>query len=280
MRHRLFIAYAIGGLALSFFISANSAHAQESGEYEVQLSDVPEVVEVDGERIKVLSIEYTGGEPEGPCAEPFDCPMSAPTVIQPSVDQDFADGRNIVITGLSWNQTKADVYIDGIYNGRADLRTDPSEIGNFVYHPFLPLTPGTHTIYTVARSMNERERSPQSPTIVFDVVALEPLAPVTIKQPDEKKPSDEALGASDRTQEVTSTASSANSLLDWFFNKPGESGGSTATSTSGFLRPRTFVVAILVIMLLGIGYWMFGRKARPDDTATPTDQHAPPEDGV
>lgn len=279
MRNRLLIAYAIGGLALSFFISVNSVHAQESGEYEALLQNVPEVVEVDGESIMVLSAEYTE-ETEEPCAEDIDCMVSAPTVTQPSLNQSFSDGRRIVITGLSWNQTKVDVYIDGIYNGRADLRTDPSDIGNFVYRPFLPLTPGTHSIYTVARSLNERERSPQSPTVSFDVIALKPLTPVTAKQPEQKKPLDETPSASGALQAATSTASSANGFLDWFFNKTDESGSSTPTSSSGFLRSRPVVVSILILALLGIGYWIFGRKARPEDTTTPTDQHAPPEDGV
>lgn len=277
MRYRPFIVYAIGGLALSFFISTNNAHAQETDAYESLPREAPEVVEVDGEYITVLSIEYTEGTNQ-PCTESIDCNVSAPTVIQPSFNQRFSDGRRIVITGLSWNQTKVDVYIDGIYNGRAELRTDPSEIGNFVYRPFLPLAPGTHTIYTVARSMDERERSPQSPTISFDVIVLKPLTPVTAKQPEQTKPSSETSSASGALQESKSTASSANGFLDWFFNKASTSASGTATSTSGFSWPRTFVVTILVIALLGIGFWMFGRKARPEDTATPIDQHAPPDD--
>ncbi|MBI4090835.1 MAG: hypothetical protein HY422_02320 [Candidatus Komeilibacteria bacterium] len=277
MRYRPPIAFAIGGLALSFLIYTNTAYAQEQVMYEAPLQDVPEVVEVDGEHIKVLSIEYTETA-QSPCALPSDCNVPAPTVIQPGMNQRLLYGSSITITGLSWNQTKVDVYIDGIYNGRADLRTDPSEVGNFVYRPFLPLTPGAHTLYTVARNLSELERSPQSQTISFDVVALKPLAPVTQKEPEQKKLSDETLDAMGTTQEATATASSANSFLDWFFNKTGESGTGTATSTSGFVRPRTFVIAVLVLTLLGIGYWMFGRRAGPRDTTTPTDQHAPPED--
>ena len=39
------------------------------------------------------------------------------------------------------NMGPVDVYIDGTYSGRAELRTDPSEVGNFVYRPRLLLKP-------------------------------------------------------------------------------------------------------------------------------------------
>jgi len=107
---------------------------------------------------------------EAPCFYIKDCPVPAPTIVVPKLNlSTYAD--ELVIAGLSWNETLVDVYIDNIYNGRAELNLDNSGIANFAYKTFLPLTSGQHSVYTVARNLNARERSIESPAIEFLIIA-------------------------------------------------------------------------------------------------------------
>ncbi|MCR4279818.1 MAG: hypothetical protein NUV82_00120 [Candidatus Komeilibacteria bacterium] len=115
---------------------------------------------------------------ENPCLVLAQCQVPAPTVLNLDTQPTFYP-EEVVIAGVSWNETKVDVYIDGMFNGRATLRTDESGVGDFFWRPFLKLEPGVHSVYTVARNFTEKERSFQSPTQSFTVVARpKPVAPV------------------------------------------------------------------------------------------------------
>jgi hypothetical protein len=114
------------------------------------------------------------------CQYDKDCLVPAPTLVVPMEDFSiYAD--KLVITGLSWNETLVDVYIDGIYNGRAELNLDESGVGNFAYKTYLPVTPGSHTVYTVARNLNERERSIESVNTFFTIIAR----PIVVSEEEE-----------------------------------------------------------------------------------------------
>jgi len=71
------------------------------------------------------------------------CQVPAPTLIMTEGNTDFY-ANEVVVSGLSWNETLVDVYLDGVYNGRAFLNIDDSGVANFAYRPFLPLTAGEH----------------------------------------------------------------------------------------------------------------------------------------
>jgi len=98
---------------------------------------------------------------EDPCEFVRNCPVPAPTLVQIDGGASYYQDE-FVIQGLSWNETKVDVYINDIYNGRANLIIDESGIGHFAYIPFLPLSEGKHLVYSVTRNLNERERSVES----------------------------------------------------------------------------------------------------------------------
>ncbi|MFW0862680.1 MAG: hypothetical protein ACKKL6_03810 [Candidatus Komeilibacteria bacterium] len=120
--------------------------------------------------ISLLFLGNSALAAEDPCLHDKDCTVPAPTLVVPENNSSvYAD--SLTITGLSWNETLVDVYVDGVFNGRAKLNLDDSGIGNFAYTTYLPLTPGTHTVYTVARNLNERERSVESGHISFAVLA-------------------------------------------------------------------------------------------------------------
>jgi hypothetical protein len=218
-RQRALMNLCIGGFALFFLLCAHTAQAREH-----------------------------------PCADPFDCLVPTPTVILPSIERTFVSSRAVVITGLSWNQTKVDVYIDGVYNGRAELRTDPSEVGNFVYRPFVPLTSGKHSVYTVARNLSELERSPESQEISFTVTAAK-AAPAFVQLPEGTEPKVSSVATS--TEPRATSTQSANSILNWFFQKQGESEASTTSSTVSFLNSTFARASMIFIFVIVFGFVIF-----------------------
>jgi hypothetical protein len=73
----------------------------------------------------------------------------APTLIQPKEDAITAKVKPY-ITGLSVNNTKVNIYIDGILNGGSNRLTHDSGTANFAYKPYLNLNVGRHTVWAVA----------------------------------------------------------------------------------------------------------------------------------
>lgn len=94
--------------------------------------------------------------------------VTSPTIVSPSFDQVYTK-QQPTITGLSYNDTLIDVYIDGAFNGRATSKNSPSGIASWSYTPFLPLAYGEHEVFTVARNEDETLRSVESTTQVFSV---------------------------------------------------------------------------------------------------------------
>lgn len=119
---------------------------------------------------------------EEPCLYIRNCLVPAPTIVVPEENFSvYAD--KLIIAGLSWNETLVDVYVDGVFNGRAKLNIDDSGVGNFSYTTYLPLNSGSHTVYTVARNLNEKERSIESARINFSIVARpQPVAESAVEE--------------------------------------------------------------------------------------------------
>jgi len=87
--------------------------------------------------------------------------IPAPTTLSP-LNGNLTHNSQLYITGVTHNDTLVDVYIDGTYNGRAEVINDISGTAHWSYKPFLALKYGEHTIYTVARSQDEKNRSQES----------------------------------------------------------------------------------------------------------------------
>ena len=130
--------------------------------------------------------------------------VTAPTIIGPSFDQQVTYQKP-VITGLSYNDTLVDVYIDGVYNGRAKSKNSPSGIASWSYTPFTKLSYGEHKVFAVARSYDESKRSFESQTHVFTIIRPYP-APILkdILQNSENfsQPKITGLALNDATVEV------------------------------------------------------------------------------
>ncbi len=103
--------------------------------------------------------------------------VPAPTIFESQI-QELQDG-SLLITGVTFNNTIVDVYIDGVFNGRAIVANDDSGVASFAYKSFLPLIQGEHTIYAVARSLDETVRSKQSSSVSV-VIPASSIAPTDI----------------------------------------------------------------------------------------------------
>lgn len=213
---------------------------------------------------------------DDPCEKAYNCNVPAPTVIRPNQSLAYPYGNDVLITGLSWNETKVDIYIDGSYSGRATLRTHPSEVGNFWFRPAHTLAAGSHALHAVARSLNELDRSIQSPTIAFTVLqAKKPVTKPTAAQP-EPAPSAAAQPQASEQEEETTTESVASKVLGFFFGQ--KKGTTSATSTVGITSSSvgTLLSAIVILLILFVVVRQF-RKPLPEksDTGPPPDQHLP-----
>lgn len=91
-----------------------------------------------------------------------------PTVLTPTHGS-FTSERLPRITGVTSNDTRVAVYIDGVFNGHARVVNDASGVASFAYVPFLPLKQGTHTLFTRAEDVSSSARSGLSKTVTFDV---------------------------------------------------------------------------------------------------------------
>lgn len=197
------------------------------------------------------------------CTHDYDCLVPTPTVIAPAQGT-IVEQQKLVITGLSWNETAVEVYIDDAYSGRAVLRTDPSQIGNFFHQPVGQLAPGQHSFFVVAYNLSESEQSRPSPEVTFTIRAAQ--APQPAPAPETNVPAEPTPTSSIAPTEPTSTEASANSVLDWFFNK--QPASSTAATTTPLLRTvsgRTTLVLLLVVVLavlIGVRYVQQSRRKK------------------
>jgi len=90
-------------------------------------------------------------------------------------------GRPIVI-GLVANNKEVLVYVDGNFSGVAKINKSKTETNNFYYQPVLPLTPGKHTVFTVAKDLKTKTLSDFSASKTIEVA---PLVAPTVFKPNE-----------------------------------------------------------------------------------------------
>ncbi|MDD4290586.1 MAG: hypothetical protein PHH83_04965 [Patescibacteria group bacterium] len=100
------------------------------------------------------------------------CKIPIPTLREPD-NKKFNKSQKIYLTGLTWNNTIIDVYVDGNYIGKAIVRNDEkSNIANFYIELSGNLDAKEHHWSVIAWSFNERDRSfvsnQQSFTILED----------------------------------------------------------------------------------------------------------------
>jgi hypothetical protein len=82
--------------------------------------------------------------------------LPAPTLFTPEPGSYTAESRPL-ISGVTAPNTAVAVFVDGIYNGHADVAAgdQPADAWSFGYEPFLALKPGTHTVMVRAERFND-----------------------------------------------------------------------------------------------------------------------------
>ncbi len=98
-------------------------------------------------------IEATSGEP-APKTTVLSLP--APTLVAPNEKTVTAKVKPLII-GLTANETKVHIWIDGVYNGQTEILIHQSGTASFAYQPFLNLTVGNHNVWVVAEDKNGRK---------------------------------------------------------------------------------------------------------------------------
>lgn len=106
--------------------------------------------------------------------------LTAPTILSPQPSQAIT-ATQPTITGVTQNSTSVDVYVDGVFNGKATVKNGPQGTASWSYRAFLPLNEGQHIVYTVTRSEDGVLRSSESSHILFTIE--KPLPAPTLKQP-------------------------------------------------------------------------------------------------
>ncbi len=113
--------------------------------------------------------------PAGAQTPPPQYHIPAPTIVD-VVQRQAPFAALPVITGVTFNHTLVDVYIDDVFYGKATVQDHESGVASFSYVPFLPLSVGQHTIKAVARSLDQSVRSAESAfvTVLIEDVVLAP----------------------------------------------------------------------------------------------------------
>jgi hypothetical protein len=97
------------------------------------------------------------------------CNIPVPTLISPD-QKNFQVGEDFHLTGLTWNNTDIDIYLDGNYQGSATVNDDEeSDTANFYFLVDRSLLTGDHQWQVVAWSRNKRSRSFSSSENIFTV---------------------------------------------------------------------------------------------------------------
>lgn len=138
------------------------------------------------------------------------CQVPIPTLISPD-KASFSGKNDIYLTGLTWNNTKIQVYLDEKYQGEAVVSKDDSGIGNF-YYKLAPNTvnKGSHKWSVIAQSAYSRSFVSKENT--FNVTS-EIEKPVLPKNEENTiiEPTKEDVNISENT---SSTASSTEIIIE------------------------------------------------------------------
>lgn len=96
--------------------------------------------------------------------------LPVPTILVPQEGYQ-TDTEKPIIRGVTVNDTNVAVYIDGVFNGNAEVKNDASGTASFVYTPFLDLTVGSHTLQARAEDVEKGSRSELSSAVSIDITA-------------------------------------------------------------------------------------------------------------
>lgn len=96
--------------------------------------------------------------------------LPTPTVLSP-MNNDRAVVAKPLFDGVTKNKTRVAVYIDGVFNGDADVKGHRSGTASWSYEPFLDLKPGKHEVRVRSIDSESKMQSEISLPVKFEVEA-------------------------------------------------------------------------------------------------------------
>jgi hypothetical protein len=117
-------------------------------------------------------------------------PIFAPTLIQPA-NNSFTANTKPLITGLTPNDTRVNIYIDGAYTGVTQILAHKSGTANFAFSSYANLKIGSHKITATAEDVYGRKSAMSQETtftIEYRFPAPTIYKPVINKRTTQSKP--------------------------------------------------------------------------------------------
>ncbi len=136
------------------------------------------------------------------------CEVPIPTLIAPD-KVNFSGKNDIYLTGLTWNNTKIQVYLDAQYQGEAVVQKDDSDIGNFYYKiEANTVDKGNHKWAVIATSGYSRSFVSKENTFYVSRDKTKPVLPKS-----EEKQVEPIKNNVDALENASSTTSSIEIIL-------------------------------------------------------------------
>lgn len=131
------------------------------------------------------------------------CQVPIPTLIAPD-KASFSGKNDIYLTGLTWNNTKIQVYLDEKYQGEAVVQEDDSGVGNFYYKlASNTVNKGGHKWAVIAKSVYSRSLVSKENTFNVTSDIQKPILPKTEESSIE--PINEEINILENTSSTTSS---------------------------------------------------------------------------
>lgn len=180
------------------------------------------------------------------------CEVPIPTLIAPN-KASFSGKNDIYLTGLTWNNTKIQVYLDAQYQGEAVVQKDDSDIGNFYYKiEANTVDKGNHKWAVIATSGYSRSFVSKENTFYVSSNTVKPVLPKSEEKHVESiknniKVLENASSTTSSTEIIIEPVSTTTNDLE--IGKEATSTDQASTSTESILQPENIATTTEVIIV-------------------------------
>ncbi len=180
------------------------------------------------------------------------CEVPIPTLIAPD-KASFSGKKDIYLTGLTWNNTKIQVYLDAQYQGEAVVQKDDSDIGNFYYKLNAnTVDKGSHRWSVIATSGYSRSFVSKENTFYVSSNTVKPVLPKSEEKHVESiknniKVLENASSTTSSTEIIIEPVSTTTNDLE--IGKEATSTDQASTSTESILQPENIATTTEVIIV-------------------------------
>lgn len=190
-------------------------------------------------------------------------PYPAPTLDQPVVNSETNYQKPWVV-GLSKNDSKVRIYLDGKYDGELNVVNDPSGIASFRYMPSEGLSIGDHEVYAIAVDDNGKE-SKSSSTMALEISIPQVTNVVPTTQASQTSSNKVSIEATDGTEERIEEEITELKVIEESSeesDEPEEVTGESSAEEDSSPTKQAVGWGILGVLLVGIVYQRRGTIAR------------------